>query len=189
MQRWIFEPGHTSAAFSVPHMMVTRVRGEFPGVHGRLAFDPERPAGGAVEARIDASKLWSGDAARDEHLRSDDFLDVASHPEITYRSERVETLGCHEFRVLGDLTLCGVTREVPLEARYLGCRETPYWEEGEDLGPIRRLGFTARACIDRRDFGVDWQSRLDGGGVVVGRRVEITLDVEALEAGVVPGLD
>lgn len=189
MKRWIFEPGHSSAGFSVRHMMVTHVRGRFPGVRGELAFDPDGPSGGSVEARIDASSLWSGEEARDAHLRSGDFLDVENHPEITYRGDRVEPLGCQEYRVHGELTLRGVTREVALEARYLGVRETPYWEDGENLGPVRRLGFTATAAIDRQDFGVSWQAPLDGGGVVVGDRVEIRLDVEALEAGVVPGLD
>lgn len=189
MKRWIFEPGHTSAAFSVRHMMVTHVRGKFPDVHGELAFDPDDPTGGSVEARIDAATLWSGEAARDAHLKSEDFPDVERHPEITYRGDRVEALGSSELRVLGELTLRGVTREVPLEARYLGGWDTPYWEEGEDHGPVRRIGFLATASIDRHDFGVSWQAPLDGGGVVVGDRVEITLDVEALEAGVVPGLD
>ena len=189
MKRWIFEPGHTSAAFSVRHMMVTHVRGKFTDVHGEISFDPDRPTEGSVEARIDASTLWSGEEARDAHLKSEDFLDVESHPEITYRGDRVEALGGNEFRVLGELTLRGVTREVALEARYLGGWDTPYWEGGEDRGPIRRLGFVASASIDRHDFGVSWQSPLEGGGVVVGDRVEITLDAEALEAGVVPGLE
>lgn len=188
MTRWIFEPGHTSAEFSVRHMMVTHVRGQLTDVHGELAFDPEHPADGSVEARIDASTLWSGEEARDAHLKGDDFLDVESHPEIVYRGDRVEPLGCNELRVLGELTLRGVTREVPLEARFLGTRATPYWEDGEDKGPVRRAGFVATTAIDRREFGVSWQSTLDDGGVVVGNRVELTLDVEALEAGVVPGL-
>mgnify|MGYP006277799867 CR=1 FL=1 len=190
MKRWIFEPGHTSAGFSVRHMMVTQVRGQFTDVRGELAFDPDDPArGGSVEARIDASTLWSGEEARDAHLRDEDFLDVENHREIVYRGDRVEPLGCHEYRIRGELTLRGETREVPLEVRYLGIRETPFWQDGEDLGPVRRVGFTATAAIDRRDFGVSWQAPLEGGGVVVGHRVEITLDVEALEAGVVPGVD
>lgn len=189
MTRWIFEPGHTSAAFSVRHMMITHVRGKFSDVHGELAFDPDEPTFGSVEARIAASTLWSGEADRDAHLKSEDFLDVERHPEITYRADRLKPLGCNEFHVPGQLTLRGVTREVPLQARYLGVWATPYWEGGVDHGPVRRVGFVASACIDRHDFGVSWQSSLDAGGVVVGDRVEITLDVEALEAGVVPGLE
>lgn len=189
MTRWTFEPGHTAAEFRVRHMMVSNVRGHIKDVHGTLEFDPDDPTRGSVEARLDARKLWSGEGSRDEHLKSGDFLDVENHPEIVYRGDRVEPLGCHEYRVRGELTLRGETREVPLEARYLGIRETPFWQDGEDQGPVRRVGFTATAAIDRRDFGVSWQAPLEDGGVVVGHRVEIRLDVEALEAGVVPGVD
>lgn len=189
MKRWIFEPGHSSATFSVRHMMVTRVRGRFSDVHGELAFDPEDPTAGSVEARIDASTLHSGEEARDAHLKSEDFLAVEEHPEIRYRADRIEPLGTHEFRVLGELTIRGVTKEVPLDARYLGGWHTPYWDGEQDHGPLRRIGFEATGVIDRHDFGVSWQSTMDRGGVVVGDRVEITLDVEALEAGVVPGIE
>lgn len=188
MTRWIFEPGHTSAAFTARHMMVTHVRGKFSDVHGELTFDPDDPVAGSVEAVIDASTLWSGEPARDAHLKSEDFLDVEGHPEITYRGDRVDPLGPNDFRVLGELTLRGATREVPLEVRFLGMWPTPYWDGGVDHGPVRRIGFVASASIDRHDFGVSWQAPLDSGGVVVGDRIDITLDVEALEAGVVPGV-
>ncbi|HUP42524.1 MAG TPA: YceI family protein, partial [Thermoanaerobaculia bacterium] len=143
---------------------------------------------GTVSAEIDARTLWTGETDRDAHLKSEDFLHVEAHPTIRYRGDRVEALGCNELRVLGELTLRGVTREVPLEVRYLGSWETPYWDGGEDKGPIRRLGFVATARIDRHDFGVSWNGELDRGGVVVGDTVWIGLDVEALEQGVIPGL-
>jgi polyisoprenoid-binding protein YceI len=188
MTRWIFEPGHTAAWFRARHMMVTHVRGGFTGIRGEIDFDPADPSRGTVSAEIDARTLWTGETDRDAHLKSEDFLHVEAHPTIRYRGDRVEPLGCNDFRVLGELTLRGVTRDVPLEVRYLGSWETPYWDGGEDKGPIRRLGFVATAVIDRHDFGVSWNGELDRGGVVVGSTIWITLDVEALEQGIVPGL-
>jgi len=184
MKRWIFEPGHTAAEFTARHMMVSNVRGHIKDVHGELEFDPADPTAGSVEARLDARKLWTGEEARDEHLKSEDFLDVERHPEITFSGDRVESLGCSEMRVGGELTIRGTTREVALDVRYLGSWSTPYWEGGVNRGPITRAGFVAETVIDRHDFGVSWNDSLDGGGVVVGDEVWIRIDVEALEADV-----
>lgn len=188
MKRWILEPGHTAAEFRARHMMVTRVRGSFRDIHGHLEFDPEDPTRGSVEARIDVSTLHTGEEARDAHLLSDDFLDAENHPEILFRGDRVEPLGARDLRVTGELTIRGITRETALDVRYLGSWPTPYWQDGEDQGPIRRAGFEATARIDRHDFGVSWNDTLDHGGVVVGDEVAITLDAEALESGVVEGI-
>lgn len=180
MARWILEPGHTAAEFSVRHMMVTYVRGHFKNVRGTLAFDPANPAGSSVEVTIDAGGIWTGEPDRDTHLRSPDFLDVEHHPEITFRGSRVELIGGHDCLLTGDLTIRGVTRRTPLRVTYLGQWETPWWEDGADKGPKTRAGFIARAEIDRHDFGVRWNAALDKGGVVVGSLVEITLDAEAI---------
>lgn len=185
MTRWVFEPGHTTAEFMARHMMVTNVRGLIPGIEGHLEFDPEDPTRGSVEAVLDARRLWSGDEARDEHLKSEDFLHAERFPEIAFRGDDVRPLGCHELRVTGELTLRGETRPVGLDVRYLGAWETPYWEGGVDRGPLPRVGFTATTRIDRHDFGVSWNGTLDRGGVVVGDDVWIRLDVEALEEGVI----
>ena len=183
MREWVFEPGHTAAEFTVRHMMVSNVRGHIKDVHGSLAFDPADPTRGAVEATLDARKLWTGERTRDEHLKSEDFLHVEQHPEITFRGDRVQPLGCNELRVTGDLDVRGTTREVDLTVRYLGTWSTPYWEDGEDRGPILRAGFEAETVVDRRDFGVTWNDSLEGGGLVVGNEVHVRIDVEALEAG------
>lgn len=188
MPRWIFEPGHSAVHFTVRHMMVTPVGGRFSGVEGHVDFDPEHPVGGAVEASIPTESLWTGEEDRDAHVRGDDFLGVEDHPEILYRGEGAEPLGCNELRVHGELTLAGVTREVPLDVRYLGMWSTPYWDEGEDKGPVRRIGFEATTSIDRTDFGVDWNNPMEGGGTVVGNRVDVTIHVEALEAGTIEGV-
>lgn len=180
MAKWTFEPGHTSAEFCVRHMMVTHVRGAFKDVHGILEFDPEDPGKFSVEAVIEARGVWSGEADRDAHLRSADFLDAENHPEITFKGADVKLDGGHDFTVTGDLTIRGVTRKVALKVQFLGQWETPWWEGDEDKGPKTRAGFVATTKINRHDFGVSWNSTLDRGGVVVGDTVEITIDAEAI---------
>jgi polyisoprenoid-binding protein YceI len=180
---WFFEPGHTAAEFCVRHMMVTNVRGHFKNVHGKLIYDPNNPRDSQVEVRIDAKSLWTGESDRDAHLRSADFLDVDRHPTITFAGNKIEVLGSHEYLVTGQLTVRGVAREVTLRTRYLGQRETPWWEDVVDKGPKLRAGFLAEATINRHDFGVSWNSVLDHGGVVVGNMVEITIDAEAVLVG------
>lgn len=181
MAKWIFEPGHSAAGFAVRHMMVSQMRGLFKNVHGSIDFDPDNPTdAAAVEAEIDAAGIWTGDDARDSHLRGLDFLNVDKYPTITFSSREVKRVGETEFKVWGELSICGVTRPVILEARYLGGWQCPYWEGGKDLGPVSRIGFTATTTINRHDFGVNWNAPMDKGGVVVGEEVAITLDVEAI---------
>jgi polyisoprenoid-binding protein YceI len=180
MAKWIFEPGHTAAEFCARHMMVTYVRGHFKNVRGSLTFDPANPSRAFVEVTIDAAGIWTGEPDRDAHLRSADFLDVANHPTITFKGDRVDVLGQNEATVTGDLTIRGITRSVPLRVRYLGQWQTPWWEDGVDKGPKTRAGFTATTTIDRRDFGVSWNAPLDKGGIVVGNIIEITIDAEAI---------
>lgn len=181
MAEWFFEPGHTAAEFCVRHMMVTYVRGHFKNVHGKLRFDPARPEESRVEVEIDARSLWTGEPARDAHLRSADFLDVEHFPLITFSSDQVNVIGEHDYFVKGPLNIRGVTREAVLKVRYLGQHETPWWEDGVDKGPKIRAGFFAEAAINRQDFGVRWNAALDRGGVVVGNTVEITIDAEAIK--------
>ena len=141
MARWTFEPGHTAAEFRVRHMMVTWVRGAFKDVHGTLDFDPDNPAASSVEVTIDAAKIWSGEEARDAHLKNADFLDVENHPTITFKGGEVEVFSAHDYAVTGELTIRGVTRPARLDVRYLGQWDTPWWEDGVDKGPLRRAGF------------------------------------------------
>ncbi|MBU1396524.1 MAG: YceI family protein [Gammaproteobacteria bacterium] len=181
MTKWIFEPGHSGAAFAVRHMMVSHMRGLFKNVRGSMDFDPDNPAdAAAVEATINAAGIWTGDDARDAHLRGADFLDVETYPEIAFRSTEVRCAGEADFRVAGDLTLRGVTRPVVLATHYLGRWQCPYWEGGKDLGPTARIGFVATTAINRHHFGVSWNAPMDRGGMVVGDEVAITLDVEAI---------
>jgi polyisoprenoid-binding protein YceI len=156
------------------------VRGHFKNVSGKLLWNPGEPRSAFTEVDIDANSLWTGDAARDAHLVSADFLDAETHPRIRFRSRVVEVLAPTEWRVDGDLTLRGVTRPVSLAVRHFGQWETPYWQEGADKGPVLRSGFCATTAIDRHDFGVSWNSTLPNGGQVVGAEVFLTIDIEAL---------
>ena len=117
MPRWTFEPGHTAAEFCVRHMMVTLVRGAFKNVRGRLDFDASNPSSASVDVTIDATGIWTGEQARDAHLRSRDFLDVTSHPEITFNSTGLAVIGDHDYVVTGELMIRGVARPVTLKVR------------------------------------------------------------------------
>jgi polyisoprenoid-binding protein YceI len=165
-------------------MMVTNVRGAFKNVHGTLEFDPESPRLSSVQATIEATGIWTGQPQRDAHLRSADFLDVENFPQITFKGDQVVLSGDHDYVVTGELTIRGVTRSVSLTVSYLGQWKTPWWEEegGEwvDKGPRLRAGFVATTEINRHDFGVSWNDTMDRAGVVVGDRVSITIDVEAV---------
>ena len=147
MAKWFFEPGHMAAEFCVRHMMVTFVRRHFKDIHGTLIFDPANPGATSAEVTIDATGIWTGEADRDAHLKSADFLDVEKYPKITFAAKQVEVAGADEAILTGELTIRGVTRAVPLRVRYLGQWQTPWWEDGMDKGPKARAGFTATATI------------------------------------------
>ena len=180
MTTWIFEPGHTEAEFRARHMMVTWVRGLFKDIHGRLELDWDRRLEANFEGEIDATGIWTGEAARDAHLRSADFLDVDNHPRIAFRGRFSERTAETAFKGEVELTIRGVTRTVPLDIAYIGEWKTPWWDGDENKGEMRRIGFEATARIDRHDFGVSWQDELPGGGVVVSNEINVTIDVEAI---------
>jgi polyisoprenoid-binding protein YceI len=178
--RWTFEPGHTAVEFRARHMMVTWVRGHFKNVSGELIFDPDNFSKTKIDVVIDAASFSTGQAQRDEHLRSADFLDVAHFPTIEYHSKEVKPEGATSFQARGDLTIREVTRPVTLYVSYLGQWLTPWWENGVDLGPRLRAGFEAQGKINRHDFGVSWNDTMDRGGVVVSDDIDLTIDVEAV---------
>jgi polyisoprenoid-binding protein YceI len=161
-------------------MMVSWVRGHFKGVHGTLEFDPDNPVQLSVETTIQAPTLWTGEPQRDDHLRSSDFLDVGKYPTISFKSTGSKCLGATDFEVSGELSIRGFSRPVVLEMHYLGKWRTPYWTDTGDAGPITRVGFVGETRINRQDFRVSWNGRLENGGVVVSDEVFIKVDVEAL---------
>jgi polyisoprenoid-binding protein YceI len=172
MATWKLDPAHTVAAFSGRHMMVTTVRGTLGAVTGTIEFDPANPAAAKVEATIDTAGLNSGVADRDNHLRSADFLDVANHPTITFKSTRVELTDGNTAKVYGDLTIRGVTRPVVINAEYLGQTPSPFGDT--------RAGFSGTTKINREDWGLTWNMAIEAGGVLVSKEIKIELEAEAI---------
>jgi polyisoprenoid-binding protein YceI len=174
---WKLDAAHSSVGFSIRHMVVSKVRGRFTKFTGSLSLDEGALDRSTVEATIDASSIDTGTAQRDTHLRSADFFDVERFPEIRFRSTRIEALGGEHYRVVGDLAIRDVTREVALDVEYAGRGTDPWGNE--------RVAFAAKTAIDRKDFGLGWNQVLEAGGVLVGDRVEIELDVQAVKAAAV----
>jgi polyisoprenoid-binding protein YceI len=175
---WTIDPAHSTIGFAVKHMMFTTVHGRFGGVKGTIRVDDSRPHDAAVEVEIDTATVTTGDAKRDEHLRSADFFDVAAYPTIAFRSTRVEPispLSRDRWRVVGDLTIHGVTRSVELAAEQTGRGTNPWGAEV--------AGFEATAKISRKDFGMEFNVPLAEGGFLVGDEVKIAIDVEAVRQG------
>lgn len=171
------DPAHSSAQFSVRHMMITNVRGGFSSVKGTVVYDSENPSDSSVEATIDVHTIATLDAQRDAHLKSADFLDAEKYPTITFKSKKVEVEGSEEGKVTGDLTIHGVTKEVVLKV------EGPS-QEGKDPWGNIRIGASASTKIKRSDFGLTWNAALETGGIMVGDDLKIELDVQMIKAAV-----
>ncbi|MGH3477662.1 MAG: YceI family protein [Pseudonocardiaceae bacterium] len=167
---WDIDATHSDVSFSVRHMMVSKVRGRFNGISGRLVTGADL-LDSSVTADIDVNSFDTGNAQRDEHIRSADFLHAAQYPTMTYRSTGVGRDG-GDIVVDGELTLHGVTRQVPLAVELTGFGLDPYGGT--------RVGFSATTKINRKDFGIDTELPLDGGGVVIGDTVQISLDIQAV---------
>jgi polyisoprenoid-binding protein YceI len=167
---WKIDPSHSEVGFSVRHLMVSKVRGRFTSFEGSFETADDHLTSN-LSATVDLASIETGDAGRDEHLRSADFLDVEQHPTLTYRSTAIRPDG-DAFAVDGELSLHGVTRSVPLRLEVHGFQASPFGDT--------RAGFTATTEIDRRDFGIEFNAPLEGGGVLVGNKIEITLEIEAI---------
>ena len=167
---YTIDPAHTTAGFKVRHMMVANVRGEFSGISGTVTIDPDNPANSRVDTTIPTASIHTRDQQRDTHLKSADFLDVEKYPAITFASKKVSASG-DEWKVTGDLTIHGVTKEVTLEV------EGPTPEVKDPWGNIKR-GATATAKINRKDFGLVWNVALETGGVLVGEEVQLHIEAE-----------
>ena len=172
--RWDIDVGHSAIHFWVRHMVISKVHGRFAKWSGAIELDENDLPRSSVAVRIEAASIDTQVADRDAHLRSPDFLDAAAHPEIAFSSKRIEAAAAGAYRVTGDRTIRGVTREVTLEAEFGG--------SGTDPWGNRRAGFSARASIDRREFGLVWNAALEAGGVLVGEKVELMFEVEAVRA-------
>ena len=169
---WKVDPIHSHAEFAVRHLMISTVKGRFGVVNGTVALDEGDVTKSAVDVTIDVNSIDTHEAQRDAQLKSPDFFDVEKFPAITFKSTRI-TGDASAFKVIGDLTIHGVTREVTLEAASEGRGKDPWGGE--------RAGFSAHAKIKRSDFGLTWNQLLEAGGFAVGDDVKIALDVEVVK--------
>lgn len=171
---WQIDPDHTSAQFAIKHLMVSTVRGTMGPVTGTVTIDDGDITKSSVTASVDAKGIDTRNQKRDDDLRSPNFLDVAKYPSLTFTSKKVEKVADGSYKVTGDLTLRGVTREVVLAVEG---SPTPM----QDPFGNTKLGGSATTRINRKDFGVNWNKSLDGGGLVVGDDVDITIDIELIK--------
>ena len=170
---WIIDDNHAEINFKVRHMMISKVRGRFLNFEGVVDFDEDNPEASSVNVTIDASSLTTRNNDRDNHLRSADFLNVEEYPEITFVSKRVEQTAEGHGLIIGDLTIRGTTREEMIEVQYNGQAKSPY-------GTVS-AGFSGSTTIDRTDYGLTWNAALETGGVLVGEKIEIDIELELIK--------
>jgi len=171
---WNIDPAHSAAEFKVKHMMISNVRGKFSGISGVLHRVDADQTQSILEVSVDVSTVNTQDAQRDGHLKSPDFFHVEQFPAMTFKSTHIEKKG-DGFAVTGDLTIHGVTKPVILNVEEVS-------EPAKDPWGNTRIGLTATAKINRKDFGLGWNAPLEAGGVLVGEEVSITLDVQFIKA-------
>jgi len=174
VERWNIDTTHSGIQFVARHMVISRVRGSFTRWSGFIMADERRPDEARVEVRVETASVDTREPKRDAHLRSADFFDAERFPEMVFHSTKVERLDDTRLRLTGDLTIRDVTRPVALEAELTGRGKDPWGGE--------RVGFSARASLDRTGFGLLWNQTLETGGVLVGDRIEIEVEIEAVKA-------
>ena len=172
MTKWIIDPDHSGAAFSVRHMMIANVRGQFCKVEGTVYFDPLNITDASIELSIDASSIFTGIQKRDDHLKSADFFDVDKYPTISFASTRIHSVNGDKAQVTGDLTIHGITRQITVSAEFSGPVADP-------LGDGSSMGFAVSAIINREDYGIMWNQPMANNGIMVSREVQLFIDLEA----------
>jgi polyisoprenoid-binding protein YceI len=171
---WTLDPTHSQAEFGVRHLMISTVKGHFRELTGSVTVEDGDPTTAQIDVTIAAASIDTRVGQRDDHLRSPDFFDVERFPTLTFRSTKVEHEGGDRFSVVGDLTIRDVTRPVTLAVEGLGTVRDPWGSE--------RAGYTATARINRKDFGLNWNTALEAGGFVVGDDVRIDIEVELVRS-------
>lgn len=167
------DPAHAVAEFGAKHLMFATVKGRLGEVKGEIEFDESDPLRSSVVATADVGSLATGDPRRDAHLRSPDFFDAENFPMLTFKSRRIEQSQGDGYKIIGDLTIRDVTREVIFDATYFG--------QGADPWGGTRAGFNAVATVNRKDFGLQWNVPLEAGGVLVGEMVNLNIEIEAVK--------
>ncbi|MDC0711071.1 YceI family protein [Stigmatella sp. ncwal1] len=171
---WNIDPTHSGVHFTVRHMVISKVRGNFRKFTGTVSLDEQALDTSSVTATLETASIDTGVEQRDNHLRSPDFFDAAKFPTITFQSTKVEKGSGDGFRVTGKLTIRDITRDVVLEAEQLGIGKDPWGNT--------KAAFEAKTSIDRKDFGLTWNQALEAGGVLVGEKIEIGLEIQAVKA-------
>jgi polyisoprenoid-binding protein YceI len=170
---WQIDTSHSSVNFSVRHMMISTARGGFTTFSGTVEIDEANPSNSTVDVQIDAASIDTRDEKRDAHLRSADFFDVENYPVITFKSTRVEPVDESTGRIVGDLTIRGVTREVVLNTEFIGQAKSPWGTTS--------YGFEAETRINRKDFGLNWNVALETGGFLVSDEIKISIQLEVVK--------
>ncbi|MDP2308552.1 MAG: YceI family protein [Pseudomonadota bacterium] len=171
---WNFDTAHSSITFSIRHLVISKVHGRFTRWTGAFALDAEGTSPGTISAAIEVASIDTNEAQRDGHLRSPDFFDAERFPTMSFASTRIRRIDDSAVEITGQLTIRDVSREVTLAADF-GGRVTDPWGN-------QRLGYSAKTTINRKDFGLGWNQVLEAGGVVVGEKVEIAIEVELVKA-------
>jgi polyisoprenoid-binding protein YceI len=172
MAKWIIDPDHSGAVFSVRHMMIAHVRGQFCRIGGTVLFDPLNIESSSIELSIDASSIFTGVQKRDDHLKSPDFFDIGKYPVISFTSTHIHSVNGNKAQVTGNLTLHGITRQVTVSVEFSGPAKDPF-------GDGSSMGFTVSAMINREDYGIMWNQPMASNGIMVGRDVQLLIDLEA----------
>ncbi len=169
---WVIDPDHSLAEFSIRHMMISTVRGSFPGLSGEIVGDVNDLRSAHAHIAIDVSTVDTRQKDRDKHLRSADFFDVENHPAITFDSTKIQRVSDNAYDIEGNMSIRGTTRPITVRAEYMGTSKDPW-------GNVR-AGFSATAEVNRKDFGLQWNQALETGGVLVGDKVKMSVELETV---------
>ena len=170
---WQIDPAHSMIQFSVRHMMISTVRGQFKEFSGTIDFDENDPSNAVIEVEVQVASIDTGDQQRDEHLRSPDFFDAANFPTMSFKSTRIEKIDANHGRVIGDLTIKGTTNEIVLETEYAGVAKSPWG--------TTNAGASTSGKLSRKDWDLTWNQALETGGVLVGDEIEIEIELEMIK--------
>lgn len=172
---WQLDNAHSHVEFKIRHMMVSWTRGQFEKFSGTIDIDEQNPENTKVDIQIDAASINTRQPDRDAHLRSPDFLDAPTYPYITFKSKKVQQTSGNTAKLVGDLTIRDITKEVTLDVNYEGQRKSPF-------GPFLAAGFNAETTISRKEWGLTWNGLVEGGGVLVGDDLQVSIDLELNKA-------
>lgn len=175
-QTWQIDRAHSDIFFTVRHMVISKVRGRFQKWDGTLSYDEQNPINSHVEITIDAASIDTNEPKRDAHLRSADFLNAEKHPSLIFKSTKVEAKGTDKFLLHGTLTIRDITKPVAIEVEHLGKAKDPWGQQ--------KVLFSGKLSIQREEFGATWNQALEAGGVLVGKNVDIDLEIQAIAPSV-----